>query len=82
MSREVTRRDFIAGMVAALALCFAPLDRFVAWLGSLLDRVYEVPESSLSFDFDALAKALAPMFNDELARQWNRRTFMLGPIEA
>ena len=76
-SRAVTRRDFIAGMVAALALCFAPLDWFVAWLGELLGRVYAVPESSLSIDYDAFVKILAPMFSNDLERHWNRTTYMM-----
>ena len=76
-SRAVTRRDFIAGMVAALALCFAPYDRFVAWLGGLLERVYSVPETSLNLDYDAFVKVLAPMFSNDLERQWNRTTYMM-----
>jgi hypothetical protein len=41
--REVSRRAIVVGLVAALALVFAPLDRFMAGLGRLLDGILKAP---------------------------------------
>jgi len=49
--KEVSRRAVLAGLCGALALAFAPVDRFMAGLGRMLDRVFgEVPTKFLTYD--------------------------------
>lgn len=36
---QVSRRDFVAGLCAAIALCFAPWDRFCEYLQGLFEAV-------------------------------------------
>lgn len=43
MSRELARRDVLAGFCAALALCFAPLERFVAGIEKMVARILGAP---------------------------------------
>jgi hypothetical protein len=56
---EPTRRDFLAGFAAALALMFAPWERFFGGLRRLLIAVYEAP-GSLVDEFSAILKSIWP----------------------
>jgi hypothetical protein len=60
---QPTRRDFLAGLVACVALCFAPWDRFCRYLRSLLDSVYSMTDRQVAItagEFDALLKSIWP----------------------
>lgn len=45
--RELSRRAVVMGLGAALALVFAPLDRFMAGLGRMLDAILGRPRNKL-----------------------------------
>jgi len=62
MSRQVSRRDFLAGFAASLALLFAPWDRFRVWLGELLARIYEMPSKALDVTYVNVSDLLKRMF--------------------
>jgi len=40
MDRELSRRTFVAGIAGALALVFAPIDRFLDGIGRVFDSIF------------------------------------------
>jgi hypothetical protein len=51
---EPTRRDFIAGLCASLALVFAPWERFKAGLAGMLEKVYTMSARQSGFVITAI----------------------------
>lgn len=51
MTSEVSRRAVLAGLCGALALAFAPLDRFLEGLGAMFGRIFgeRIPARELTW---------------------------------
>lgn len=74
---QPTRRDFVAGFAACLALCFAPWERFCAGLKTLLARVYAETSAKAAALEDLLIRAA-----EMVARQGAPVThYFMNPID-
>jgi hypothetical protein len=58
-----SRRDFLAGLAASIALCFAPWERFFEGLRALLARTYAASARVVNSTIDSLAGVLKSRYS-------------------
>lgn len=75
--QELTRRAFVAGLCGALALVFAPLDRFVGGLGKLWAAIFGAPRQTKLYSW----KDISITFNGVQLNQeyWSSADYYVDP---